>query len=80
MCEQLELSTTLYIYHMSHPRCVCQVLALGKSLSLVSFDGDQTLYTDGGNFDSNDELARGIILLLKAGVRCALITAAGYAK
>ena len=61
-----------------HVLNLAQVLALGKTLSLVSFDGDQTLYTDGGNFDSNDELARGIILLLKAGVRCALITAAGY--
>lgn len=57
---------------------LAQVLALGKDLSLLSFDGDQTLYSDGGNFEDNDELARGIILLMKAGVRCALITAAGY--
>ena len=61
-----------------HVLNLAQVLALGKSLSLISFDGDQTLYSDGGNFEDNDELARGIILLMKSGVKCALITAAGY--
>lgn len=45
---------------------------------MISFDGDQTLYSDGGNFEDNDELASAIILLLKNGVKVALITAAGY--
>lgn len=57
---------------------LAQVIALAKSLSMISFDGDQTLYSDGGNFDDNDELAMGIISLMKSGVKVALITAAGY--
>lgn len=57
---------------------LAQVIALAKSLSMISFDGDQTLYSDGGNFDDNDELAMGIIYLMKSGVKVALITAAGY--
>lgn len=57
---------------------LAQVIALSKTLSLISFDGDQTLYSDGGNFDDNEELAMGIIYLMKSGVNVALITAAGY--
>lgn len=57
---------------------LAQVIALAQSLSLISFDGDQTLYSDGGNFDDNEELAMGIIHLMKSGVKVALITAAGY--
>eukprot|EP01037_Dinobryon_pediforme_P018698 gene18698-18999_t len=53
-------------------------MAIGRNLQLISFDGDQTLYSDGGNFEDNDELASAIILLLKNGVKVALITAAGY--
>ena len=45
---------------------------------MISFDGDQTLYSDGGNFDDDDNLAMGIIYLMKSGVKVALITAAGY--
>lgn len=57
---------------------LAQVMALSQSLSMISFDGDQTLYSDGGNFDDNEELAMGIIYLVKSGVKVALITAAGY--
>jgi IMP and pyridine-specific 5'-nucleotidase len=57
---------------------LAQVIALSQSLSMISFDGDQTLYSDGGNFDDNEELAMGIIYLMKSGVKVALITAAGY--
>lgn len=46
---------------------------------MVSFDGDQTLYSDGGNFDaSNDELALAIIRLLCHDIKVIVITAAGY--
>ena len=46
---------------------------------MISFDGDQTLYSDGGNFDaSNDELALAIIRLLCHGIKVIVITAAGY--
>jgi IMP and pyridine-specific 5'-nucleotidase len=55
-----------------------QVMAIGNTLKLISFDGDQTLYSDGGNFEKNENLAGSIRALLKAGVKVALITAAGY--
>jgi len=45
---------------------------------LITFDGDQTLYSDGANFESNSELAHYIYLLLRNGVFVAVVTAAGY--
>ena len=45
---------------------------------LICFDGDQTLYTDGSNFDKSPKLARYLYLLLKHGVTIAVVTAAGY--
>lgn len=45
---------------------------------LITFDGDQTLYADGANFDSNPRLAHYLYLLLKNGVHIAVVTAAGY--
>ena len=45
---------------------------------LVTFDGDQTLYSDGANFESNPQLANYMHLLLKHGVTVAVVTAAGY--
>lgn len=46
---------------------------------MITFDGDQTLYSDGSNFDSkNPRLASYICQLLKHGVIVAVVTAAGY--
>jgi IMP and pyridine-specific 5'-nucleotidase len=45
---------------------------------MITFDGDQTLYTDGANFDSNPRLANYLYLLLRHGVSVAIVTAAGY--
>lgn len=45
---------------------------------LVTFDGDQTLYSDGANFESNPRLAFYIYQLLRHGVAVAVVTAAGY--
>jgi IMP and pyridine-specific 5'-nucleotidase len=45
---------------------------------MITFDGDQTLYTDGSNFDSNPRLANYLYLLLRHGVSVAVVTAAGY--
>jgi hypothetical protein len=45
---------------------------------MITFDGDQTLYTDGANFDSNPRLASYLCQLLKHGVIVAVVTAAGY--
>jgi hydroxymethylpyrimidine pyrophosphatase-like HAD family hydrolase len=56
-----------------------QVISIGKDLRMISFDGDQTLYSDGGNFDiHNRELALSLIRLLCHGVKVILVTAAGY--
>lgn len=46
--------------------------------NLICFDGDQTLYSDGANFESNPKLAKYLFLLLKHGVTIAVVTAAGY--
>lgn len=45
---------------------------------LISFDGDQTLYSDGANFESNPKLAHHLYTLLRHGVAVAIVTAAGY--
>lgn len=45
---------------------------------LITFDGDQTLYSDGSNFDENPRLANYLYRLLKNGVHIAVVTAAGY--
>jgi len=49
-----------------------------KGPKMITFDGDQTLYTDGANFDSNPRLANYLYLLLRHGVAVAVVTAAGY--
>lgn len=49
-----------------------------KGPKMICFDGDQTLYTDGSNFDSNPRLANYLYLLLRHGVSVAIVTAAGY--
>jgi hypothetical protein len=45
---------------------------------MITFDGDQTLYSDGSNFDSNPSLASYLCQLLRHGVIVAVVTAAGY--
>ena len=45
---------------------------------LCSFDGDQTLYSDGENFEKNPKLAFYLYQLLRCGVHVAVVTAAGY--
>lgn len=45
---------------------------------MITFDGDQTLYSDGANFESNRRLANYLYLLLRNGVTIAVVTAAGY--
>ncbi len=55
-----------------------QLIAIGTELKFVSFDGDQTLYSDGGNFEEKSGLSYQIIELLKAGIIVCVITAANY--
>lgn len=45
---------------------------------MITFDGDQTLYSDGKNFEDNLRLANYLYLLLHYGVTVAVVTAAGY--
>lgn len=49
-----------------------------KGPKMITFDGDQTLYSDGANFEANPELANYLYLLLKHGCTIAVVTAAGY--
>jgi hypothetical protein len=46
--------------------------------SMITFDGDQTLYSDGSNFEDNPHLANYLFQLLRHGVHIAVVTAAGY--
>jgi IMP and pyridine-specific 5'-nucleotidase len=65
-------------HELRHICNLAQVMALNTTLTMITFDGDQTLYSDGGIFEYNAELANQIIELMKSGVRIAVITAAGY--
>jgi IMP-specific 5'-nucleotidase len=60
--------------------CDSDALVLGEfnGPKMITFDGDQTLYSDGSNFDSNPNLASYLCQLLKQGVIVAVVTAAGY--
>ncbi|GFH59103.1 IMP-specific 5-nucleotidase [Chaetoceros tenuissimus] len=49
-----------------------------KGPKMITFDGDQTLYSDGANFEGNPQLANYLYLLLRHGVTIAVVTAAGY--
>ena len=49
-----------------------------KGPTMITFDGDQTLYSDGANFEGNPQLANYLYLLLRHGVTLAVVTAAGY--
>jgi IMP and pyridine-specific 5'-nucleotidase len=60
-----------------HTLNLAQVMALAPQIEMACFDGDQTLYSDGGNF-SNMELASVLIMLMENNVKVVLITAAGY--
>lgn len=47
-------------------------------LKLVTFDGDVTLYEDGGSLDYTNPVISYIVKLLAADVRVGIVTAAGY--
>jgi IMP and pyridine-specific 5'-nucleotidase len=49
-----------------------------KGPRLITFDGDQTLYSDGANFESNPHLANYLYQLLRHQASVAVVTAAGY--
>eukprot|EP00123_Amoebidium_parasiticum_P018165 comp24121_c1_seq1/m.43736 comp24121_c1_seq1/g.43736 ORF comp24121_c1_seq1/g.43736 comp24121_c1_seq1/m.43736 type:complete len:537 (-) comp24121_c1_seq1:233-1843(-) len=59
---------------------IAQVHAVAKTLRLVTFDGDETLYPDGHNFNDTNQIADQIVQLLKCGLHVAIVTAAGDAS
>jgi IMP and pyridine-specific 5'-nucleotidase len=71
----LAMERTSSIGNIDQPRIQQQQF---KGPRLITFDGDQTLYSDGANFESNRRLAHYLYLLLKHGVTVAVVTAAGY--
>ena len=58
-----------------------QLIALVKSgpLELVTFDGDVTLYPDGGVLERGDAVVERLLGLLRRRVNVGVVTAAGYA-
>ncbi|KAJ3335390.1 IMP 5'-nucleotidase, partial [Gonapodya sp. JEL0774] len=56
-----------------------QVRAIARTLKLITFDGDMTLYDDGGEFPKDSRMVVLLSTLLKRGVNVAIVTAAGYA-
>jgi hypothetical protein len=76
----------IFLCAAMYSRCCCSISLfiyypntnLTLTLPYTTTHRDQTLYSDGGNFDEgNEELADAIIQLLVQGVKVALITAAG---
>lgn len=59
-----------------------QLLALARSrdLRLITFDGDVTLYKNGGSLVEGDRAALRVFELLKMGLHVAVVTAAGYTE
>lgn len=49
-----------------------------NQLKLVTFDGDVTLYEDGGSLDYTSPVISYIVKLLAADIRVGIVTAAGY--
>lgn len=79
-----ESSGRLHLSRRSDTRTIEEALSLLPTCSalpgpkLICFDGDQTLYSDGANFEKGPNLAKYLYLLLKYGVTIAVVTAAGY--
>lgn len=57
-----------------------QILAMikAKDLKLITFDGDVTLYEDGGSIEKGGKIVRRLISLLQRGYNVGIVTAAGY--
>lgn len=57
-----------------------QILSLvrGGQIELVTFDGDVTLYDDGESLNDDNPVLPRLFKLMNAGVKVAIVTAAGY--
>lgn len=79
--EKYRITKRLFIpptfHEIRHIMNIAQVMAICHNLQLVTFDGDETLYPDGKNFDDINT-AQYITTLLENGCAVAVVTAAGY--
>mmetsp|Transcript_9164 Transcript_9164/g.34236 ORF Transcript_9164/g.34236 Transcript_9164/m.34236 type:complete len:546 (+) Transcript_9164:148-1785(+) len=57
---------------------IAQVHASAKTVKLVTFDADGTLYADGKHFEEDNQMIDKIQQLMEIGVHVAIVTAAGY--
>ncbi len=73
-----QTSSSLKSFHSTSSSSTSVFLPSFKGPKMITFDGDQTLYSDGSNFGSNPELANYLYILLRHGVTIAVVTAAGY--
>ncbi|RDA91427.1 hypothetical protein CP533_6262 [Ophiocordyceps camponoti-saundersi (nom. inval.)] len=56
-----------------------QLMAVtADGLELATFDGDVTLYDDGGSLDRDSEMVPRILSLMRRNVKIGIVTAAGY--
>ncbi|BFZ61210.1 IMP 5'-nucleotidase [Saitoella coloradoensis] len=55
-----------------------QLMALVDDLKLITFDGDVTLYNDGGALSPDNPVIPRLIALLRADIHVGILTAAGY--
>jgi IMP and pyridine-specific 5'-nucleotidase len=58
---------------------IMSLMAIGP-LELVTFDGDVTLYEDGGSLDDNSPVLPALLDLLQNGTKIGIVTAAGYTE
>lgn len=70
------LLNTAQIFHFQRQKKLGS--GLGKPLRLVTFDGDVTLYEDGGSLFETNPVIKYIIKLLKCDIAVGIVTAAGY--
>ncbi|KAH3900306.1 related to IMP-specific 5'-nucleotidase 1 [Saccharomycodes ludwigii] len=66
------------IRHILNTAQILQFGTAQNDVRLITFDGDVTLYEDGGNLTTTNRVVPRIISLLKLGVKIGIVTAAGY--
>lgn len=52
--------------------------AIAPKLQMVTFDADDTIYSDGGSIVKDCDMTKVIVQLLQNGIYVSLVTAAGY--
>lgn len=80
--EFFALSRRLFVppnfAELRHILNIAQIHASAKSLNLVTFDADGTLYADGSHIEHDNDMIRLITSLVQNEVHVAIVTAAGY--